>query len=375
MSLPRPERNRPGLAASCLALAGLALTTSCGREDIRVYEAPKDRAEPAQASAAIPGMGERPGAAVPQVRWKLPAGWQERPAGTMRVGYFVISGPDDQQAEVTIIPLAGTGGGDLENVNRWRAQVGLGAVTGDELPKLAVQVPIGPFEGQMYDLSGDGYEAGRQRTLAAILRQEGTAWFFKMTGNDRLVGDQKGAFTEFLRTLSFGGAGAATAAAMPPAPGAAPATASAATAATAASSGGTGTPKFTVPAHWQEQAPGSMQAARFVPRGEGQVEVSVAMLPGDGGGTLANVNRWRRQLGLDPISEAGLVKTVESRRIGDADGYWVDLQAPDSGRRMVAAAVLRGAQSWFYKLTGDPASVEREKPAFVQFVESATYAP
>jgi hypothetical protein len=366
------DRLRHRLAAGYLALAGLALTAGCGREDIRVYEAPKDRAEPVEAAAASPGMGHPPVSAMPQVRWKLPAGWQERPAGTMRVGYFVIAGPDDHQAEVTIIPLTGTGGGDLDNVNRWRAQVGLGAVTAEELSKLAVKVPIGPFEGQMYDLSGEGYEAKRVRTLAAILRHEGTTWFFKMTGNDRLVGDQKGAFTEFLCSLSFDGAGAATAAAAatPSAQGVTPAVA-----ATAAPPGGAGKPKFTVPAHWQEQAPGSMQAARFVPKGEGQAEVSVAMLPGDGGGTLANVNRWRRQLGLGPINEAELAKTVESRKIGDADGYWVDLQAPESDRRMVAAAVLRGAQSWFYKLTGDTASVEREKPAFVQFVESATYAP
>jgi hypothetical protein len=371
------DRARHGLAAGCLALAGLALTTGCGREDIRVYEAPKDRPEPVEAAAATPGMGERPASAAPQVTWKLPAGWQERPAGTMRVGYFVIAGPDDQQAEVTIIPLTGTGGGDLDNVNRWRAQVGLGTVTAEELSKLAVQVPIGPFEGRMYDLSGEGYEAKRVRTLAAILRHAGTAWFFKMTGNAQLVGDQKGAFTEFLRTLSFGSPGAAlpATAATPPSQGAAPATASPAAAAPAASPGGAGKPGFTAPAHWQEQAPGSMQVARFVPQGEGQAEVSVAMLPGDGGGTLANVNRWRRQLGLAPISEAELAKTVESRKIGDADGYWVDIQAPDSGRRMAAAAVLRGAQSWFYKLTGDTASVEREKPAFVQFVESATYAP
>jgi len=340
-----------------------------------VYEAPKDRPEAVEAAAVTPGRGERPAAAVPQVTWKLPAGWQERPAGTMRVGYFVISGPDDQQAEVTIIPLTGTGGGDLDNVNRWRAQVGLGAITAEELSRLAVKVPIGPFEGQMYDLSGEGYEAKRVRTLAAVLRHEGTAWFFKMTGNDRLVGDQKGAFTEFLRTLSFGSPGVAPSvtAAAPKAEG--EATAQPAAAAPATSPGGAGKPRFTIPTHWQEQAPGSMQMARFVPKGEGQAEVSVAMLPGDGGGKLANVNRWRRQLGLAPISEAELAAAVETRKIGDADGYWVDIQAPDSGRRMIAVAVLRGAESWFYKLTGEAASVEREKPSFVQFVESATYAP
>ncbi len=357
---------RPGLAGGRgLALAGLlGLAGGCGREEIRVYEAPKD--PPATAAArATPDSGQPAAAARPSLTWKLPPGWQERPATALRVGHFVIPGPNQQEAEVTVIPLAGTGGSDLDNVNRWRAQVNLPAVNAEQLSRLAASVPIGDQQGQLYDLVGDSYEADDQRTLAAILRREGTAWFFKMTGPAGLVGDQKGAFLEFLRTLQFGGSGSAettaSAAASPTAPAAA---------------GEGGLPRFQVPEHWEARAPGAMQAARFVPRDAAdRAEISVAMLPGDGGGRLANVNRWRRQLGLEPISEADLATAAPPLPAGGATGYWVDLPAPDRGRRMVAAAVQVGDRSWFYKLTGDAAVVEREKPVFLQFVQTAAYAP
>jgi hypothetical protein len=354
----------------------LGLAAGCGREEIRVYEAPKDSPAAAAAAQSLPDLGQPAAAARPQLTWKLPPGWQERPATAIRVGHFVVAGPDHQEAEVTVIPLAGTGGSDLDNVNRWRAQVNLPAVNAEQLSRLAVSVPIGGFEGRLFDLVGDSYEANDQRTLAAVLRREGTAWFFKMTGPAKLVGDQKGAFLEFLRALQFGGANAGASAgtaatAASPAPAAA-----AAAAATPTAPGDAGLPRWQVPEHWQAQSPGAMQAARFAPRdAAGRAEISVAMLPGDGGGRLANVNRWRRQLGLGPISEADLAAAAQPLPAGGAAGYWVDIPAPESGRRMVAAAVQVGDRSWFYKLTGEAAVVEREKPVFLQFVQTAAYAP
>jgi hypothetical protein len=42
---------------------------------------------------------------------------------------------------------------------------------------------------------------------------------------------------------------------------------------------------------------------------------------------------------------------------------------------MLAAGVVRGERSWFYKLTGSAPAVEAERTAFVRFVEGARYAP
>lgn len=351
------------------------MLAGCGREDVRVYQAPKDLpAGHPPMSAGGSGAGgilQAPPSGLPRVQWDLPAGWKELPAEQMRVGYFSIAGTNDSKAEVTIIPLAGLAGTDLENVNRWRGQIGSGPLSAEELAKVAVAVPVGEGEGQLFDLEGGADQTPRLRMLAAILRRDGKAWFFKMTGEDALVSSQKEAFTGFLKTLRFEAAGApaTAAAAATPAPAAVAAPAEAAAASP-------DRPAFTVPANWKEQAPGNMQAARFVPEGaDGKADVSLAILPGDGGGRLANVNRWRRQLGLPPVAESELAAALRPLQVEGAESYLVEIANPGDGRSMVAAAVLRQGRSWFYKLTGTTDVVDREKSAFVKFVESARYAP
>jgi hypothetical protein len=338
-------------------LAAVALLTGCGREEIRAYRAPKD---PAHQPPMAHGHGSE--WSTPRLRWELPAGWQELPAGQMRVGYFAVTGQTNQKAEVTIIPLPGMAGGDLENVNRWRAQVGLAPVQQAELSKLTEAIQVGGQAGQLYDFAGAPYDRSEQsRLLVAVLRSEGTAWFFKMLGDDALVAQQKPVFVEFLKALAFEKATAG------PAVGAAPDQPTEA----ASHSGWTAT----APADWQQQSPAPMQAAKFTvaaPSG-GQAEITVVMLPGDAGGTLANVNRWRQQIGLGPVSEGELTQLVSPLEVAGAKGLQVDMTADKTKRRMVAAVVSRGAETWFYKLVGDEAVVGKQKAPFLQFVQGAKY--
>ncbi len=367
---PDPRRS-PALGAVALVAVAWLGVTGCDREGVRQYQAPKGTASAASTPPAGM-MTPEPSAGVPHVKWQLPAGWQELPAGQMRVGSFAVTGENGQKADVSIIPLPGLAGSDLDNVNRWLGQLGAAPITADELGKLAEKVGVGGSEGQLFDLAGPADQKPRKRMLAAILRREGTAWFFKMTGDDALVTQQKPAYVSFLKTLTFGPAaaagapaGAATAPAAPP-PLLTPAQMPAPTA---------GKPAFTVPATWKEEAPGPMQVVKYVPEGAaGKADITVVVLPGDGGGELANINRWRRQLGLEPTTETDPAKLATALKIEGAQGYLVDITNDASQRRMIAAAVTRGGQTWFYKLTGETAVAEKEKAAFIQFVETAKYA-
>ena len=58
---------------------------------------------------------------------------------------------------------------------------------------------------------------------------------------------------------------------------------------------------------------GQMQLAKFaVPEVQGaKAQVSVSMFDNDTGGTLANVNRWRGQIGLGEITAAQLSEVRE----------------------------------------------------------------
>src|SRR5207302_1076337 len=65
-------------------------------------------------------------------------------------------------------------------------------------------------------------------------------------------------------------------------------------------------PEWQVPAGWKEVSSGPMLAAKFIVAGpdEAQAVVNVSVAGGEGGGLLANVNRWRNQLGLAPVAES-----------------------------------------------------------------------
>lgn len=129
--------------------------------------------------------------------------------------------------------------------------------------------------------------------------------------------------------------------------------------------------RWSAPAGWVEGPGGSMQVATFrLPAPSEAASVSVATFPGDVGGELANVNRWRGQLALPPVAEgelAALRERVETRA-GAALLY--DFTGPGETRtRLVAASLRLGDSTWFFKLNGPEAAVAAARPAFLQFLK------
>src|ERR1035437_5601990 len=63
-------------------------------------------------------------------------------------------------------------------------------------------------------------------------------------------------------------------------------------------------PQWSVPKDWEVGNGSAMRRATFVVKGsEGQsAEVVVSSFPGDVGGLVANINRWRSQIGLGPVA-------------------------------------------------------------------------
>ena len=110
-----------------------------------------------------------------------------------------------------------------------------------------------------------------------------------------------------------------------------------------------------------------MQVAKFdVPVRDGaQAQVSVSVFPSDTGGALANVNRWRRQVGLADVDALGNLATPID---GLPGATLVDLS--NNGKRLVGAIVPRDGQWWFVKLLGDEKAVAPERDNFVAFVKS-----
>ncbi len=329
---------------------GLAvLASGCGQDGIKTYTTSKET------TVAIPASLPKTTAAVGgvplQLKWKLPNGWQEVPPSSMRVASFKVTGEDGKQADVSIIPLPGGAGGDLSNVNRWRGQVGLVPVAEEELPKLTETIDVASHPAALYEQAGDSV-----KILAAIQHRDGMVWFFKMTGDSQLVAQTKPVFVDFLKSVQF-----VTGEAMP--------------AAVPRVGLSNDKPSWSVPAGWQEISAGQFLVAKFVITGTGdaQATVNVSSSTGAGGGLVANVNRWRKQLGLSELTDEDLTKSVQS--IGPVT--FVEMAGQDARTSqpvaLIGAIVSQVGQVWFYKLMGEATVVAAQKAEFIQFVQGVKY--
>ena len=114
-----------------------------------------------------------------------------------------------------------------------------------------------------------------------------------------------------------------------------------------------------------------MRLASFLVTGPGgKADVSVTMFPGDAGGLLANINRWRtQQLGLPAVQEADLEKLLSPLELPAGRAMLADM-SDNKQTRLVAAIVPREGNTWFFKMMGDDAVVGAEKASLIQFVKS-----
>jgi hypothetical protein len=127
---------------------------------------------------------------------------------------------------------------------------------------------------------------------------------------------------------------------------------------------------WTAPADWAAKPASAMRKASFAVHGNGGVDAdfSVTAFPGDVGGELANINRWRGQvqlpaLGADEMS-AGVLRMTRNH----LDFAVVDLSG--NSQRIMGAIVSFGGATWFFKLTGPDATVAGAKPEFLDFLNS-----
>ena len=374
------------------ALAWMA--AGCGKDEVRVYQAPQDAppvaaANPQGKTTQNSPASEIPGSAAsgssssvgsessaserPAVPWTVPAGWEEKPASGMRVASYGVKRTDGRSVDISVVAMGGGAGGELENVNRWRDQIGLEPATEADLAGLRSIIPAGNRQVVMYELDGkkavlDGkYPA---RTLAAIMPAGEMTVFFKITGESALVAEQKPQFLAWLKSVDTGG-GDGESAPEAPAPASAPAVSGGSE--RASGGGADGLPNWQVPSGWKAAGPKPMRLASFdIPDAAGNGDVSISKLSGNGGGLLANVNRWRGQVGLAPLEAGALAansKTVATA--GGDSGTWVELVGTE--KTILGAIVARGEVSWFFKLTAPAAVAAQNRDAFEQFVRSIRF--
>jgi hypothetical protein len=149
------------------------------------------------------------------------------------------------------------------------------------------------------------------RMLGAMVDVQGDTWFFKLTGPPESMSKLSDPFLQFVQSVRFAG-------------------------------DGHDRPEWTLPEGWRQRPGGSefRYATIEVPSGDTALELSVTKLPippgvADAGSSewaLANVNRWRGQLGLAGLTTEELETETLSLEIDGRQARLVNIEGRGSGQ-------------------------------------------
>lgn len=270
--------------------------------------------------------------------WKLPENWVQEPGRSMRFATLKVK-DSDPEIELSVIPLPA---GDslpkdlLSNINRWRGQVGLSPITAKEIADAPSATPT--VDTELFTIK-DG-----DQTITAV----------SLKG---MMGDSP------MRSVPF--AGGMMGGTAKPSPSPAPAAKAAVKL------------KYETPEGWKPGRSGGMRKAAFDITAEGETgEVTIIDLAKAASPLLPNINRWRGQVGLKPISESDLPKESEQLKAGDLEAVYVKLIGPESStprKAILGAIIYRENLAWFVKFTGPAKLAELEADRFKQFVQSIRF--
>lgn len=98
--------------------------------------------------------------------------------------------------------------------------------------------------------------------------------------------------------------------------------------------------------------------------------VTIISLAGTAGGMVANVNRWRNQLELEPADEEAISKdlTEIKGKYGTFSG--LVLENPKTQKGFLAAVITKNGETIFVKAQGKLSTLNREKANYYSFVKS-----
>jgi hypothetical protein len=290
----------------------------------------------------------RPAPGKPRPDWKLPESWQIEEGSGMRAATIQIpAGSKSLELSVIALPWRGMPGEMLSNVNRWRGQM--------KMP---------PTD-----------EAGLAQDTRVLKVGDATLTAVDLNGNFESGG----------MTAPFAGGAANSAppvAAPPPAaasqanddlpPGHPPVAAQPAAAKSAAPF------TFDLPTGWQERPASGMRKVDLAIDEGGKSAVFTAIdFPADSppmmSDPVANVRRWRGEVGLPPLSDNEIKATMQPIEIDGTKAMFVeaipDAGQPQSDRATIAAMFTRGDAIWFFKLSGDRDAVAAQQDKFNAFLK------
>ncbi|MBM4004058.1 MAG: hypothetical protein FJ295_12355 [Planctomycetes bacterium] len=261
--------------------------------------------------------------------WTLPDGWREVPSSSpLRYKTLLAPGPG-KGVELTVSELPIPGESDeflLSNLNRWRGQVGLGALDAAQFPNGVERescpggtMIVVDLQGKMASAAGPG--------RAGMGGAAGTA-------GSGLPGAARSGAAPRKGRLPF---------------------------------------RFAAPEGWEPGGGTSMSVAAYQ-RIDGDKKATITVTPA-GGDVVDNYNRWRGQVqlpeaGREELKAASRLFTIQGRQVVVIDIVNEQGTPPQA---ILAAIVPTEGQTWFIKLMGDASLAIAEKSNFDQMVNSIQF--
>ncbi len=270
-----------------------------------------------------------------QPKFNLPEGWQEQPGDQFRHSTILV-GNTDPPLEVAVSSLGYAATQrepyTLANVNRWRGQLGL-----------------------------EPWDASNWRSIG---RESQELLSFDIEGYHLEIVRLMGTTEEHGQTLML-------AAMYLPISDSEPPTQSLAEAATPPVAAAPAPFKYELPTGWEAAAGSSVRVASFkASSAAGELDIGVTRFPG-GGDLLPNINRWRGQVALDPITEAEVESAMTPVDVSGIASLQGEFNGPEQG--ILVAAVPDGDAQWFFKAQGPVAAINAEREKFLTFLQSVKF--
>lgn len=287
--------------------------------------------------------------------WTLPAGWSGGPvAGSMRFAEL-HAGEGDAAIEVAISRLVGGAGGLVANFNLWRQQVGLEPLPAEEIPEQVQPIGLSPeARGGFFDITGPapatGAPGAAPRILVAVFPTRTHTWFIKAVGDAPTLERHREGFIDLCASVRFVEPAPPEVVSAPPPEGIA---------------------WGALPPGWSVDAtPKTMAVASITLRtDEGEGSLTFTKLGGEQD-LLANTNRWRRQVGLPEVPDLAATGAIPFT-VSGAAGHLVDIRGDQLG--IIGVVAQRGAETWFYKLSGPVALTASQRDAFDRFLATVRH--
>jgi hypothetical protein len=144
----------------------------------------------------------------PGLAWKVPAGWTDKGASSMRLATYVFQGPNNTEATCAVYYFGPSQGGTVEaNLERWQgefkdakppARSKLSA-NGIGVERISLSGTYMAHVGMMG--SGSSTESPNWALLGAIAEGPNGSVFFKFTGPESAVKAAGGAFEAMLKSI------------------------------------------------------------------------------------------------------------------------------------------------------------------------------